>query len=159
MNKVILTIFVLISFSCKAQQFDNINQNDLTLNGINFLIDSKTNHTSSIINAFGYPDSIEDYFFEMDSIIGKKYYYKNGLVLYISNNSLFSFEITGNVYSFSSKNIKIGDNISSMEAKYPTSYLNRNNSTILLTYGICDCNFQIEYDSNNIITKIWLYVY
>ncbi len=157
MKKIFLTVLILINFCCKAQQYDTVSQTGLTINGVNFLITSVTNDISLIVNTFGQPDSNEDYFFETDNVMGKKYIYNNGLVLYIANNSLESFEITGNSYSFTSNNIKVGDNISSLQTNYPNSFNSKSNLKFKLNYANWDAGFLIEYNSSGIITKIWFY--
>lgn len=157
MKKIFLTALILINFCCKAQQYDTVSQTELTMNGVNFLINSGTNDVSLIINTFGQPDSNEDYFFETDNVMGKKYSYNNGLVLYIANNSLESFEITGNSYSFTAKNVRIGDNISSFQTKFPLTYNSKANLKARLNYSNWDAGFLIEYLSSGVITKILFY--
>lgn len=158
MKKIFLTVFVLITFCCKAQQYDALKQTDLTINGVSFLINSRANDIPLILKTFGNPTGIEDYFFETNNVMGKKYIYNNGLVLYVVNNSLESFEITGNSYLFSPKKIKVGDTISSLQTKFPNSYKSRNNLVLKLNYSNWDDSFLIEYNTNGVISKIWFYV-
>lgn len=158
MKKIITITFIFFNvYIGSAQQQEQLYPSDLTINGILFSINSKTNVVSLILKTFGKPDKIENYLFEMENIIGKKYSYKNGLVLYLINNTLESFEIIGKSYTFTSKNIKTGNPISSLKTIFPLSYSNRKNATMILNYENCDCRFLVEYNKN-IISKIRLYV-
>ncbi|AOZ99718.1 hypothetical protein [Flavobacterium commune] len=158
MRKNFFTVFVLINFCCGfAQKHNTINKNGLTINGIIFKINSGNNDVPLILKTFGQPDSIEDYFFEIDNVMGKKYTYNNGLILYVTNNSLESFEITGKSYLFSPKNIKVGDTISSLETKFPNSYKSRSNLVLKLNYLNWDAGFLIEYNASGIVRKISFY--
>ena len=68
-----------------------------------------------------------------------------------------SFEITGSQYSFTSHNIKVGDNISKLMSIYPKSYGNRRSSnTIGINIVDYDNFIIIEFNSSNIINLIAL---
>ena len=88
MKRIILifSLFV-ISYSCKAQK-NTINSSESTINGIDFL----GNNVALVIQHLGQPNTIEDYFFEMDDVMSQKYNY-NGLLFYIVNSKVVSFEI------------------------------------------------------------------
>ena len=66
--KEIILIFslLLMSFTCKAQD-NSINSSELTINGVNFL----GNNVNLVTEHFGQPNSIEDYYFEMDKVMSK----------------------------------------------------------------------------------------
>jgi len=68
MKKTILIFsFIALSFSCKAQN-DVINYNNVTINGVNYLGES----VSLVTQNFGQPNTIENYYFEMQDVISTK---------------------------------------------------------------------------------------
>ena len=157
--KEIILIFslLLMSFTCKGQNRkprDIVNYNELTINGVNFL----GNNVNLVTEHFGQPNSIEDYYFEMDKVMSKKYSYK-GILFTIINNSVYSFEITGSGYNFTKNNINIKDNIESIEAIYPLSFTNRSNTGLILSLNDMDQFVVIAYSNNNLIDKIAMYSY
>jgi hypothetical protein len=155
MKKIILIFSVIvISYSCKAQD-NNINSNETTINGNNFL----GNNVSLITQHFGQPNSIEDYYHEMDDVTIYKYVYDN-IIFTTNNNITYSFEITGNNYVFTSNNIKVGDNIQTLQSMYPLSFINKSLEGLVLGFNDIDMFIVISYNSNNnLIDKIAMYSY
>ena len=151
MKRIILifSLFV-ISYSCKAQK-NTINSSESTINGIDFL----GNNVALVIQHLGQPNTIEDYFFEMDDVMSQKYNY-NGLLFYIVNSKVVSFEITANNYAFTSNNIKVGDNISTLQSIYPLSFATKGTDWLGLPFDDIDMFSTIFFNSNNHITKIRL---
>jgi hypothetical protein len=154
MKKIFLITF-LIAFaflSCKAQK-NTITSSEPTINGISFL----GNNVSLLTQHLGLPISIEDYYFEMNDVNSKKYNY-NGILFYVINNKIDSFEITNNSYSFTSNNIKIGNNIAVLQAIYPLSFANKKNNGITLPFSNIDKFIIISY-KNDLIEKIAVHDY
>lgn len=158
MRKIVVVVFVLLGFCCKAQEFNVLNPADVIINGVNFRIGSGENDIPLILKTFGKPDRIEDYFFEMDNVKGKKYSYNNGLVLFCVHNSLESFEITGKNYSFTSKNIKVGDAIADLEMIFPLSFAAKSDTVLKINYKNWDTAVLIGYNEDGVITKIEFYI-
>ena len=155
MKKIILIFSLLIiSYSCKAQDRNTINSNELTINGVNYL----GVNISLLTQNLGQPFTIEDYYFEMDDVMSKKYNYK-GILFYIVNNKVNSFEITGSSYSFTNHNIKIGGNIETLKTIFPLSYKNVVKNGLTLPLSDIDEFIVISYNDNLIIEKIALYSY
>lgn len=153
MKKIILIFSLLvISYSCKAQN-NTINSSELTINGIKFL----GNITNLITQHLGQPNSIEDYYFEMKDVMSKKYNY-DGILFYIIDNKVDSFEIISDNYTFTINNIKIGNNIGTLQGIYPLSFTNKNNNGFTLPCSDIDKFIIISY-RNNLIEKIALYDY
>ena len=154
--KEIILIFslLLMSFTCKAQD-NSINSSELTINGVNFL----GNNVNLVTEHFGQPNSIEDYYFEMDKVMSKKYSYK-GILFTIINNSVYSFEITGSNYAFTSHSINIGDNISNLQSIFPLSFANKSLEAFSLDFNDMDQYIIISFNAtNNLIDKIAMYSY
>ena len=150
MKKTILMLCLsVICYNCKAQN-DTIDSSEITINGINCLsknVDFLTEH-------FGSADSIQDYYFEMDEIMSQIYNY-DGILFYVINDKVNSFEITNSNYAFTNHNIKIGDSINTLEALYPISYANREVDSLSLPLSDMDF-FVVIFFSNSKITKIRL---
>ena len=78
-----------------------------------------------------------------------------GLNVYIINNFVESFVITKNTYLLTTNNIKIGNNISSIENIFPNSYKIRNRDYLKLDIEDSDMFLTIEFNpSLNNISKI-----
>lgn len=150
MKKIILIFSLLtISYSCKAQDRNTINSNELTINGVNYLGEN----VSLVTQNLGQPFTIEDYYFEMDDVMSKKYNYK-GILFYIVNNKVNSFEITGNGYSFTNHNIKVGNNIETLSPIYPLSFTNKRSDSLGLLFDDMDYYITIFFNTNSQITMI-----
>ena len=81
-NLLLITILILISFNCKAQ--NTIDSNELTVNGIIVIGKNK----SILATNFGQPINIEKSFSEMDN--EDMYIYKyDGIVFYVSQNGVW----------------------------------------------------------------------
>jgi hypothetical protein len=148
MKIIIFVVIVLISFNCKSQ--DIIEMSKLTVNGINILGKDK----SILISNFGQPSEIVNDYSEMDEKDMYEYKYI-GLNVYIINNFVESFVITKNTYLLTTNNIKIGNNISSIENIFPNSYKIRNRDYLKLDIEDSDMFLTIEFNpSLNNISKI-----
>ena len=142
MKKLILIIcLTAISICCKAQ--NAIHSSEITINGIQFF----GNNVSLVTQHFGQPNSIEDYFFEMDDVMSQKYIY-NGILFYIVNSKVNSFEITGNNYAFTSNNIKVGNNINSLQSIYPNSFSNKKSDALIIRFNNIDRFICLLYTSD-----------
>lgn len=155
MKKIILIIYLtLVSANCKAQN-NTIHSSEITINGTQFF----GKEVSLVTQHFGQPNTIEDYYFEMDDVMSQKYNY-NGIIFTAINNRTYSFEITGSNYTFTSNNIKVGDNISTLQSIYPLSYANKNNGGLALPLEDMDLFFVISFNnSTGLINKIAIYSY
>lgn len=148
MKKIIFIVIVLVSFNCKSQ--DTIEMTKLSINGVNILGKDK----SLLISNFGQPSEIISSYSEMDE--NQMYEYKyNGLTVYVINNFVDSFILTNSIFSLSPNNIKIGNNISSIENIFPYSYSNRKRDYLKLDIKNSDMFLTIEFNHiSKIITKI-----
>ena len=150
MKKVILIIYLtLVSANCKAQN-NTIHSSEITINGTQFF----GKEISLVTQHFGQPNTIEDYYFEMDDVMSQKYNYY-GIIFTVINNRTYSFEITGSNYTFTNNNIKVGDNISTLQSIYPLSYANKTNNSLTIRFNDID-RFIIIFFSSKQITKIRL---
>ncbi|WP_144439129.1 hypothetical protein [Lutibacter profundi] len=143
-----------MSFTCKAQD-NTINYNELTINDINFL----GNNVSLVIQHLGQPNTIEEYYFEMQDVMSQKYKY-NDIIFTVINNRTYSFEIIGSNYTFTSNNINVGDNINKLQPIYPLSFTSKSSDALSLDFVDMDRFIIISFNSiNNIIDKIETYSY
>ena len=144
MKKIILIALFTISLqNCKAQN-NFINLNELTINDFDVIGINQ----NSIIQNFGQPTNIENYFFEIENTDGERYNYQ-GVLFSLINNEVISFRITGNNYAFTSNNTNIGNNISSLQGLYPISYENKGSDYLVLNVVNCDCFISIYYNQNS----------
>ena len=74
-----------------------------------------------MIQDFDQPNTIEDYYYEIEDVMSKKYIY-NDILFYIIDDTVDSFEITGGNYLFTNNNIKIGDNIQNLNSFLPYKF-------------------------------------
>lgn len=155
MKKVILIIYLtIVSANCKAQN-NTIHSSEITINGTQFF----GKEASLVTQHFGQPNTIEDYYFEMDDVMSQKYKY-NGVLFYTVNSKVDSFEITGSNYTFTSNNIKVGDNTSTLQSIYPLSYANKNNGRLALPFEDMDLFIVISFNnSTGLINKIAIHSY
>ena len=150
---IILTIVLLLNINCNSQN-DIIGASSLTINNLTVLDKEK----SFLLQNFGQPLSIEQEYLEMDNINAEKYLY-SGILFYLVENKVYSFQILNNTYSITAHKIKIGDNINILQNIYPISYSNKKNGLIAINIIGYDRYIGIRYNSNNIIQKILLYNY
>ena len=112
-----------------------------------------------MIQDFDQPNTIEDYYYEIEDVMSKKYIY-NDILFYIIDDTVDSFEITGGNYLFTNNNIKIGDNIQNLNSFYPISFANKNSEALYLDFNDIDMHIIMSYNSfNNLIDKIAIYSY
>ena len=163
---IIIASILLIQWTCTAQKFETIDPNELTINGVGFTgynLDGDS-VIPLIVSTFGQPDAKKRFVDEYSDDIVEKYTYNNGLILYITGNYLDIFTITGSSYTFTSHNIRVGDNISRLASIYPLSYENRYEyySEKIIQLDLDDTDNDIIlffYGSNNRITRIEERVY
>jgi hypothetical protein len=151
MKRIILILsIVLINYNCKAQ-INAISTSELTVNNVEFL----GSNVSSVTQHLGQPHSNENYYLEMDDVMSQKYIY-SGIIFYIVNSMVDSFEITGNTFNLTKNNIKVGDNISTLQTVYPLSFANRSNNSLTIRFNNIDRYLIIFFNVNNQITKMRL---
>ena len=160
MKKITCLIFaILLSLYTYGQdysQYDRIDvYKDLTINGhIVFGITKE-----KMLESFGQPDKVEDFFFEMSNVNGNIFYYENGLKFYYPDY-VDGFEINSNQYSVTNNNIKVGDSIENLKTFYQNSYnyaLTNNKSGLVLLLNV-DYYLAIIFDKETMkITNINLY--
>ncbi len=116
-------ILTLIIFCCSittfAQNNDSIQLNQISLNTLNF-----PQTESSIVSILGNPDSINNYYNEIDSENWLDYNY-SGNSLYFFNTKLVDFELRNGNYYFINPNIKVGNSVVEVNVAFPNSYLKR----------------------------------
>lgn len=134
-----------------SYNFNSIDIGDVTINNLQLLGKDK----SVLIQNFGQPQSISKEYWEMLYDTAYVYHY-NGVVFYVLKNLVHSFDISTNGYRLTSDNIQIGDNIDRLKALYPISYENKKGNSVFLNIQGYDSYIEIEVDSNNIITKIYM---
>jgi hypothetical protein len=153
--KKILFIGLLIfgTIDCKAQ--NTINSDELTINNVLVMGQNK----SILISSFGQPFEIEKDFSEIDDV--DMYIYKyNGIAFYVINDLIDSYEITSDNYNFTKHNIKIGNNVSSLQNVFSLSYNKKSNEHISLWVKEHDKYVSIHFDKvSKIITKIRIGTY
>lgn len=141
-------MLILNVLSGKAQD-DFISLNEITINDITVLGENN----NYLIQNFGDPNVIENYFFEMEDVQGEIYNY-DGLLFYLIDDKIVSFEIRNSIYNFTSNNIRVGSNISSLQNVYPISYENRGEGHLGLNITNCDCFITIICDESGVIELI-----
>jgi len=130
--KFLLPLLFAITIACNGQ-VNTLAINDLTIN--NVIVRGKDK--SVLSQNFGEPIAIEQVYFEMQEKMAYKHTY-NGVLFYILDDIIESFEISSSNFSFSTHNIRIGNTINTLESIYPASYLNK---------GVDFLSFNIEgYD-------------
>lgn len=158
MKKILLICFLSVFFCCKAQEQSAIPIGDLTVNDVEILL----NNIDTITQTFGQPNSIEDYFFEINDVMGKIYYYDD-FELDVLNDAGRTFVITGTGYSVTSHDIKIGDDAIILSSIFPKSYLNRNDTPdgggILVNFTDADYYFIISWNAAKKINIMYLREY
>lgn len=149
----ILLVFML-NLSCIAQD-NKIQSSLLTINGIEYLGKDE----SFLIQNMGIPIKEEPYDYEMDDTKGKTIEYQ-GIVFYVNDFKVDSFEITNDIYSFTNFNINVGDNIEVLKSNFPSSYLNKQfDKGISVNLVDIDKFVNFEYNDKLTIFKIGVYSY
>lgn len=146
--KHLTLLFILTFCNCKAQS-NSINSSEATINGYNVFKAT----SQFLFQNFGSPNSIEDYFYEMEDENGKIYHY-NDISFDIVKDKVFSFTITGSNIEFSTNKFHVGDNINVLESFYPISYSKRKDNAVVLQVNDIDCAIIFSYNSSGVITKI-----
>ena len=131
MNKFLFKVFfffVLLFAVPAAAQNTLISKEEVTINGIKlFDLNMKT-----LIEAFGEPTSIEDYFFEMNNRQGKKILYE-GLLIYVMDDEVKSIELTSQRYTFLKEEIRVFQSFYQFDEYFPESYANKKEGSLSLT--------------------------
>lgn len=152
--KKILFILAIFVLTTSISQTNSINSRELTINNIEVFGMDKT----TLVQKFGNPLSIIQEYFEMDELYAQKYTY-SGIIFYITEGTVEIFKISNENFSFSKYNIKVCDHISKLQSYYPISYSNRRNNAIILMLSDLDASLVIEYNTNNLITSIELFMH
>ena len=121
MKNILIVIVSCFGFSFVAvgQNNDSIQLNQISLNTVNF-----PQTESSIVSILGNPDSINNYYNEIDSENWLNYNY-SGNSLYFFNTKLVDFELRNGNYYFINPNIKVGNSVVEVNVAFPNSYLKR----------------------------------
>jgi len=147
--KFLLPLIFAITIACNGQ-VNTLALNDLTINNVQVIGKDK----SILTQNFGEPLSIEELFFETDDLYVKKYSY-SGISYIIMEDIVKYFEISGSNFSFTKHNIKIGNNINTLESIYPASYLNKGVDFLSFVIDGFDLYVTIYFNKKtNLITKI-----
>ena len=153
MKKIIIIILFTIPLNCKSQNI--VDLNTLTLNNIEFLGKSKSFLFSNLGQAINY-EVIKS---EMDNKNMCIYKY-NGANFIIVDDIVDSFEINNSNFSFTSSNIKIGDNIDTLKTIYPLSFDNKSSKHLSIQIMDTDMYVSFHYNSiNKLITLIRIGTY
>jgi len=157
MKKLNLTllVFFFVVISCKGQstEIDTFTGEVKINNQVTFDEDSK----QATNNVFGAPDNITTQYWEMSEETATNYHYNNGAIFQFTNNTLERFVITSSNYyvQMGSFKLQVGNNIGSIQNPFPKSYNYRDSGTTSIALGAGDYHFLlIEYNSNNVITRI-----
>lgn len=145
--KFLILLLLTITASCFGQ-VNTLTINELTINNNNLISKDK----SILTQTFGVPSSIEQVYFEMQEKMAYKYDY-DGIIFYILDDIIESFEISGTNFSFTNHNIRIGLNISIIESIYPLSYGKRGANFVSLNIEGYDNFISIGFDENNQLIK------
>lgn len=128
MRYFILSTFFLSISICSTAQNSLLSKDQITLNKLKVF----ELNMESIIENFGQPQSIQDFFFEMSNKQGKKILYK-GFLIYILNNKVKSFEITSEQYSLTEHEITIGYHLNAFKELFPESFKNKKENSLSIT--------------------------
>ncbi|MEQ9230284.1 MAG: hypothetical protein RIF46_06340, partial [Cyclobacteriaceae bacterium] len=119
--------------------------------------------TSLIIENFGQPDQIEDYYYEMAEVWAKRLFY-DASEFYTVDGKLDAFDIKTSDFNvgLNANYISVGDHISELGGFYPSysRWLQENFIAIPFSFGgqVWDTKLIIEFDlQSNIITRIMRY--
>jgi hypothetical protein len=144
-----------------AQDFKMNEFSDMTLNGLsmNILMQENASRAWALIRAeFGRP--LKEY---EDFIESRRKYFEYSGAMFIYDDNLGDFmlllvEITSSnyVFTYDGLQIKVGNNISTLSAKFPLKYNKRSEGEMYISHIVADIWMAIYYDSNNVITKIKL---
>ena len=74
----------------------------------------------------------------------------NGMTPYSSARDEYKDLEAGSNYTFTSNNIKVGDNISTLQSIYPLSYANKNNGGLALPLEDMDLFFVISFNNSTV---------
>lgn len=149
---------MLTLVSSNAQSYDSISLDEIRINTFSF------NQTeNSLISLLGSPQSIEDYYSEIDDENWQDYKYSDNS-FYFFNNKLIDVNIKTEAFYFTYPTIKVGNNISEVNAYFPNSYSKRSISNgegfLIINIrmqdeSISDTFVVINYNKiSNIITSI-----
>jgi len=155
-----ILVFFLVVISCTGQSSKiNTFTGEVKINNQLTLGDTK----QAAKDIFGEPDDVSTEYWEMSEETVTNYHYNNGAKFQFVNNGLASFVITSSNFSIvmDSFQLQVGNNINSIQNKFTKSYNNRGSDGITsIALGTGDYNFLwIQFDSNNLITKIDLRFY
>ena len=160
MKTLILIALNLICITCHCQdysKYDRISKKtDLTINGIKATGIS----IEEAIAAYGEPDRIEDFFFEIDNEQGFFYWYNDGLRLSLQNTyGLKLFNISSSKYAVTKHKILIGNDIDTIKEIFPISYSTGIDvGAFYILFSDADYYLAIVFDKGtNRITEINLY--
>ena len=124
----ILFFFGLLFAVPTAAQNTLISKEEVIINGVK-LFDLTTD---TLLETFGKPTSIEDYFFEMNNKQGKKILYE-GLLIYVMDDEVKSFELTSQRYTFLKEEIRVFQSFYRFDEYFPESYANKKEGSLSLT--------------------------
>lgn len=154
MKKNISILLFLVSM-VGWSQLSKIKNKELTVNGSELIGNDK----SVLLNNFGPPISISDFYYEISEKNAKVYTYSDA-VFYVVDDHIETFEIKGASYEVTKNAIKVGIDISLLSKIFPDSYLQRKNSGIQVDFSDIDYYVVFSYDPISAkITKIAVYEY
>ena len=163
MKKMYLLVLLYIVFldAVNAQDFTIDKFNQMTLNSIsmNQLFPSGKGMNWSLISSnFGKPIKQYDTFVESNR---KHFEYSGAELIYDDGLGGFYFLVAivtspNYVFTYDGLQIKVGNNISTLSAKFPLKYNKRSEGEMYISHIVADIWMAIYYDSNNVITKIKL---
>ncbi len=156
MKKILfLTMLLFVNCLVIAQENNSISSSLLTINEKKYIGESE----SYLIKSLGKPNSKENYFFEMDDQHAVKYKY-NGIVFYVIEGIINSFEITSNSFEFINPDIKIGSSVNMLKKHYPLSFNNRSTRQEGIILTLTDIDKFVVFEWNYWrISKIYVLDY
>lgn len=119
------------------------------------------NTVQEMVTAFGQYSSTNTEYWEMEDITVTEYHYGNDATFTFEDGGLRLIEIYSSLFYIGKVGhlvyLKPGENISTLQSSFPTSYANRasHGDAIVLRFGPSDVVIVVYYNPNtNIITKI-----
>lgn len=107
--------------------------------------------------AFGQPTNNNTQYWEMDEKTVNEYHYGSDATFTFDDGKLRAIDLYSSLFYIGKVGhliyIKIGENISTLQQRFATAYSERADGKIYIFIGVAEFLF-VEYNSNNIITKI-----
>lgn len=158
-NIVLLSLALMLSSTLSYAQID-IEPSEIIVRKTGLAMTNNITYGNTVqemITAFGQPTSTNTQYWEMDEKTVNVYHYGTDASFTFEDGKLRVIKLFSSLFYIGKVGhllyIKIGENISTLEQKFGTAYAERADGKIYIFIGIAEFLF-VEYDSNNIITKV-----